>query len=174
MVHGALKIVRTEENLDRVRVTSQCSPRRYARQQSHILGGTGKNLGRDVSCLQTPTVQKFVRCDNVSRVEFCNATLDVLSKDAGVWNSALVRDKRTVTHRILLIKNMRYRAPRVLENCTNSRCVHLKWQSGVRWEHSGLWMRFYARGKGENITVTAETNSNCNSSAATLKVLQQP
>jgi hypothetical protein len=46
----------------------------------------------------------------VSRVEFCNATLGVLSKDAGVWNSALMRDKLTAIHRILSIKNMRYRA----------------------------------------------------------------
>ena len=57
MVHGALKIVCAEENLDRVRETSQCSPRHYTRQQSHILGGTGRSLGRDVSYLQAPTAQ---------------------------------------------------------------------------------------------------------------------
>ena len=79
MVHGALRIVRADENLDRVRETCQCSPRHYARQQSHILGGTRRSLGRDVSYLQAQTVQKVVRCEYVSRVEFCNATLGVLS-----------------------------------------------------------------------------------------------
>lgn len=106
MVHGALKIVRTEENLDRVKETFQCSQRHYVRQQSHILGGIRRNFVCDVS----PNAQKGVRCDNVSRVEFCNATLGVLIKDAGVWNSALMRDKRTVIHWILLKKSMRYRA----------------------------------------------------------------
>jgi hypothetical protein len=72
MVHGALKIVRTEENLDRVRETSQYSARHYGRQQSHILGGTRRSLGRDVSYLQAPTAQKVVRRDNVSRVELGN------------------------------------------------------------------------------------------------------
>jgi len=88
MVHGALKIVRTEENLDRVRETSQYSPRHYGRQQSHILGGT-RSWGRDFSYLQASTAQKVVRRDNVSRVELCNATLGVLNKGAGIWNSAL-------------------------------------------------------------------------------------
>ena len=52
MVHGALRIVRADENLDRVRETCQCSPRHYARQQSHILGGTRWSLGLDVPYLQ--------------------------------------------------------------------------------------------------------------------------
>ena len=105
-------------------------------------------MGCDVSYLQAPTARKVVRRDNVSRVEFCNATLGVLSKDAGVWNSALMRDKHTVIHRILLIKNMGYGASASLGECTNSRCVQLKWQSGVRWELSGLRVRSYATGKG--------------------------
>jgi len=58
MVHGALKIVPTEENLEIVRETSQSTPRHYARRHSHILGGTRRSLERDISYIEMPTAQK--------------------------------------------------------------------------------------------------------------------
>ena len=105
-------------------------------------------MERDVSYLQAPIVQKVVRRDNVSRVGFCNATLGVLGKDAGVWNSALMSDKRTVTHRLLLIKNMRYGAPASLGELHEQPLRSLE---VAQWRAVGkFWIvgAFCARGKG--------------------------
>lgn len=97
--HGSARSVRSVENIERVRIAVQRSPKRSAKKHSQALNISNTSLRRILKQdlhyhpYKIQVVQKLNRDDKIARLQFSEQFLEIFNADENVLNNLVMTDE---------------------------------------------------------------------------------
>jgi len=87
---------------------------------------------------KTQIVRNLLPPEEVSRVKFCKT--GILNENGGVFDTVYRQRSRFSCFGNKIICDIWHQ--QILDNCTNSHCIHMKSYYSVQGERLGLWAHF--------------------------------